>query len=515
MGKKIKTITKIFWTLFIILLFMLLALNYYSSALFPKQEKENPRFVKVDYIALQNEANSIVPPQITENAKNVFVLTYHRITKNPPVQDYELSYEQFKNNMFALKKAGYQTITTQDLYLFMNNEKQLPDKSFLLTFDDGARQAYYNGDPILKALNYTAVMFVIVSHVMDENASVYYLNKTELENMKNTGRWEIESHTYKSHFRLPISQNTAFIAPALTNKLWIANESRLETDEEYYSRVSIDLEASKRLLEESFNIHINSFALPYGDFGERNSNHPNATNVLYDLTTQYYDLIFYEFPLRDRLYRGNYNDLQQDGYLISRLAADSLQDPDRLIQRIESLREVTLPYYEDYSNPDRWIRTTGEASFVNNSIILSNGRIGNKEGFITYLDGTYLLRNYMYSIQLKNSASSRITLISRFISPQNYVSCVYDNNTIFISKQEKDSPANIIKKVSITETALNQTFLSMSVKGSDVSCFIDGQEKITSNVPGIPLYGGVGIRAENFQTEDKTFAFGGVSISEI
>src|SRR3990167_8963661 len=105
----------------------------------------------------------------SQYAKSIPVLLYHGIIENADGSNILL--EDFKNQMFALKKAGWQTVNIEDFYAFMRGEKQVPDKSFLLTFDDGRKDSYYPVDPILKALNYRATIFVITGRSLVEKNS--------------------------------------------------------------------------------------------------------------------------------------------------------------------------------------------------------------------------------------------------------------------------------------------------------------------------------------------------------
>ncbi|MBS3171955.1 polysaccharide deacetylase family protein [Candidatus Woesearchaeota archaeon] len=504
--------------LIIITTFLFLVLKYLDIS---TKVEEDPRFVKIDYKQLQKEADAIGNPSslTNTNAKNVFVLTYHVISNGPPQDEYDISYDQFKDNMFALKRAGYQTISLQDFYLFMGGEKEIPDKSFILTFDDAAKAGYYNADPILKALNYTAVMFVITGHSLGENQSVYYLNELELLEVQQTGRWELESHTYESHFRRQIDAN-GNTAPVLTNKLWISEESRIETNEEFFARVSTDIKKSKELLEIKFNQPVIAFALPYGDFGESGSNYPEARNIIYDLTTSTSKLVFYEFPIKNKIFKGNYPGSKQDSYLVTRLPADSLRTPDKLLQKIEASRSLELPYYEHYTNYDSWPRISGIASFENDSIILKNDVTPVEDILFAYLDGSYLWEDYTYSIQLKNKQASKISLLSRLTysvgkstSSLDYVSCQYTKESVSLINANRGVQTKIVSEQLTNKTDLKAgTILSMSVKNNMVSCSMNGKQVISKEVPNISSHGGVGVKAEDFATQNKTFAFGGISI---
>ena len=68
----------------------------------------------------------------------------------------------------------------------MKGEKNLPEKSFLLTFDDGRKDSYYPVDPILKALDYRAIMFVISGRSLgdEKEVSPFYLSSSELKRMQ-------------------------------------------------------------------------------------------------------------------------------------------------------------------------------------------------------------------------------------------------------------------------------------------------------------------------------------------
>ncbi|MEK6860956.1 MAG: polysaccharide deacetylase family protein [Nanoarchaeota archaeon] len=488
-------------------IFSIVLLGYYSTALLG--ENVNPRFVKGDYEKLRAEAEKIGNPSasINETAKSVFVLTYHIVSKDEPKDDYEISYNQFKDNMFALKRLGFQTVKLEDLYPFLNGEKELPDKSFLITFDDGAKASFYNTDQILEVLNYTAVMFVITGNSFTENQSAYYLNETELIAVQKTGRWELESHTHESHFKVPIEGSIEY-GPALTNKLWISEENRFETNQEFFTRVSTDLEKAKMLLETKLNKEVTSFALPYGDFGDKN-NYAEAHSIIENLTTSMHKMVFYQFPMKDRLYKGNYAGENQDSYLVTRFASDSFRIPDELLERIEGSRTVELPYNENYLNYDRWPRISGQASFRNESMILTPL----EDSIFTYLDGSYLWEDYDFSIRLDNDGASSVSLMSRLTPFNDYVSCQYNDSRLSLVTLNEDIHKKLVS-VNMPENITLQigTYLSMSVSGSSVKCFVNGYEMINSEVQNMSPNGGVGVKAEKFVDADKNFIFKDISI---
>lgn len=122
--------------------------------------------------------------------RGIPVLMYHSVgieQGNPLI----LSTEKFEEQMKYLKDNDYNTLTMDEMYNFIVNNKQVPDKSVVITFDDGYRDVYKNAYPILKKYRLNATVFVITSMV---EKGGYYLNLSELKEMQNNGI-DIESHT--------------------------------------------------------------------------------------------------------------------------------------------------------------------------------------------------------------------------------------------------------------------------------------------------------------------------------
>ncbi len=116
-------------------------------------------------VALAQEAQSADAPLATDTAASVPVLLYHG--EGPATTTMPTGV--FVDQMRALKAAGWQTITMEQFQAFMKGDAPVPDKSFLLTFDDGRVDTFYSVDPVLKDLGYTGVMFVVTGFSMPNN----------------------------------------------------------------------------------------------------------------------------------------------------------------------------------------------------------------------------------------------------------------------------------------------------------------------------------------------------------
>ncbi len=455
---------------------------------------------------LIGEAKSlnITEVQGNECTSSAVVLNYHgtmgkKSRTNKSNNLYSISDLDFKEHMFALKKAGYQTISIAEFYAFLRGEKKLPRKSFLLTFDDGIKESYYNTDPILKALNYSAVMFVITGQSLEKN-SPYYLNSRELQEMHDTGRWEIESHGYKGHLKIPINDSGA-LGPFFSNKLWLSDEGRIESNEEYRSRVYNDLKISKEQLEKAFNKSVIGFAIPFGEFGQRDTNYKGSDRVITNSTQDFYRLVFYQFkPAINKDFRANFNNEKKNFYLVMRISADSIGSSHALLEEVEAAQSVNLPYYEKFNNGKRWVNVWGRVNLTSEHIEIYNNPGGG--GAMVYLDGSYLWKDYNFSVSIKEHDVQKIILASRFQDSYNYAGCKYVNNSVSVLKvvnQEKEelNGVRVNDDVRVRNYFSGRPSLSVSAKEDKISCIINDYIITSAFLNGSLQHGGIGVRLEN------------------
>lgn len=196
----------------------------------------------------QNESknNSVANQKVTsfnksEPATNLIndnrgvpVLYYHSV-KESADNEVTITPEMLRSQLKYIHNQGYVTLTISDLETYILNDSLIPEKSILITFDDGYMDNYYSAFPILKDFNMVATIFCITSEL---NGS-YYLSKEAIREMSAYGI-DIESHTV-NHPHL--------------NKMT-------------YDKQLEELVESKKALEEITGKEINSIAYPFGDFND-------------------------------------------------------------------------------------------------------------------------------------------------------------------------------------------------------------------------------------------------------
>lgn len=179
------------------------------------------------------------------------VLYYHSVTE-PATNEVIITPEKLKAELTYIKNQGYITLTMKDLKNYLLNHSLIPEKSILITFDDGYMDNYYNAFPILKELNMNATIFCITSN-LDGN---YYLSKEAIKEMSTYGI-DIESHTI-NHPHL--------------NKLTYEDQLK-------------ELTESKKTLESITGKEVTSIAYPFGDYNEDSIKAAKNSGYTFGFTT--------------------------------------------------------------------------------------------------------------------------------------------------------------------------------------------------------------------------------------
>lgn len=146
----------------------------------------------------------------------------------------------FDQQMKYLKDNGYQTISAQMLLDFLSYRDGLPEKSVMITIDDGYRSVYNVAYPILKKYGFTATVFVYTDFVGISKSAITW---SQLKEMK-ANNFEIGSHTL-SH-------------GDLTRRL------KGESSQAYLNRVVRELSVSKKIIDKKLNQDTIFLAYPYG-----------------------------------------------------------------------------------------------------------------------------------------------------------------------------------------------------------------------------------------------------------
>ena len=171
------------------------------------------------------------------------IITYHDIGRNK--SPYTVAPEDFASQMQMLHDAGWTTLSMADLGHWLDGEA-LPPKSVLVTFDDGAKGVWRYADPVFQRLGMRGVAFLITGFL--DTSQPYYMTWDEVQDLANSGRWDLEAHTHLGHVKVPVDA-AGTMKPFLTDPMWLKDQSRVETMPEWHARVYADLVECKHQFE--------------------------------------------------------------------------------------------------------------------------------------------------------------------------------------------------------------------------------------------------------------------------
>lgn len=110
--------------------------------------------------------DSVVVKQAENTAAQVYakpevpVLCYHRISDGPK-SEYRVSPATFTSHMKILADSGYHSISPDQLYDYLVDNKSLPEKPVLITFDDSRVEHYEIAAPIMEKNGFRGVFFIM------------------------------------------------------------------------------------------------------------------------------------------------------------------------------------------------------------------------------------------------------------------------------------------------------------------------------------------------------------------
>lgn len=176
------------------------------------------------------------------------VLMYHSVTECPPSSTRRLSVhpDTFGRQLGILRRRGFTSLTFGEYAAARARGETLPERSVVLTFDDGYADFYHEALPQLDRHGFTATVFVTTGWLADAGRHAMgspldrMLTWTQLREMAAVGI-EIGAHSH-SHPQL---------------------------DQMADSRLSHELRHSKSLLEDGLGHAVHTLAYPYGHSSRR------------------------------------------------------------------------------------------------------------------------------------------------------------------------------------------------------------------------------------------------------
>ena len=167
------------------------------------------------------------------------VLMYHDI-KIKARDKFDVLIEDFCAQLDWLKENNYKTLSMEEFVSYVKNQKKFPEKSILITFDDGYSGIFNHAVAELKKHEMEATFFIHTNLIGVFDTRYAHITEKQLAALAKDKLFSIESHSL-SH-----------------SKLLDMGDETLEDE----------LEDSKEFLEKITGKKVLAFAYPYGEYNE-------------------------------------------------------------------------------------------------------------------------------------------------------------------------------------------------------------------------------------------------------
>jgi peptidoglycan/xylan/chitin deacetylase (PgdA/CDA1 family) len=188
---------------------------------------------------IADAATIIARPQVP-------ILCYHhiRLESGKKLNEFEVTGDNFKQQMKALSDSGYHTILPDQLYNYLAYGTALPAKPVMLTFDDTDEEQFTVAKTEMDKYGFKGVYFIMTISI----GRPRYMTKEQIKQLSDEGH-VIASHTWR-HDRVDKYLTTPHIdrdTKKVVNNDW-----------------DLQLVDTRKKLEDIIGKEIHYFAYPYG-----------------------------------------------------------------------------------------------------------------------------------------------------------------------------------------------------------------------------------------------------------
>lgn len=175
---------------------------------------------------------------LSVHARSLVVLQYHHVSTETP-KSTSTSPALFERHLELIEQHKYKVISIEVLADALRNDKALPDKTVVITFDDGYRSIFDTAYPMLKKRDWPFTVFVN-TQAHDEHQSSH-MSWDELKTL---------------------SDNKVTIANHSHSHAFLIRAANVKPEQVYVD----EIKKAEQRIEEKLGISYKLFAYPYGEY---------------------------------------------------------------------------------------------------------------------------------------------------------------------------------------------------------------------------------------------------------
>ncbi len=110
---------------------------------------------------------------------------------------------ELERQMRFLAEEGFHTASLEELAAYRAGRIDLPERTVVLTVDDGDESFFTIAAPILRRYGHRATVFMLTGHAGDRNWNdIDFMTWDQLRALESSGVARIESHTHRMHTKV-------------------------------------------------------------------------------------------------------------------------------------------------------------------------------------------------------------------------------------------------------------------------------------------------------------------------
>ncbi len=199
------------------------------------------------WIMAQELPEPVAPPLATETSVpddgvRVAVLGYHDFSETAPETAMRIRTSKFRKQMETIRQLGITVVTMEDFIAWKSGTKEIPQKSIVITLDDGWKSVYTDAFPILREFKYPFTLYLYKNYVDGGGKA---LTTPMIQEMMANGA-SIGSHSVSHPFPIKVKSY------------------RKKGPNAYDAYLRKEMGESKRFLESKFGGNITTYSYPGG-----------------------------------------------------------------------------------------------------------------------------------------------------------------------------------------------------------------------------------------------------------
>jgi len=204
-------------------------------------------FLASPWLIAQEAPEPLAPPlaaevSVPDDGVRVAVLGYHDFSETAPETAMRIRTSKFRKQMETIRQMGITVITMDDFIAWKGGTKEIPQKSILITLDDGWKSVYTDAFPILREFNYPFTLYLYKNYVDGGGKA---LTTPMIKEMMANGA-TLGSHSVSHPFPITVKS------------------FRKKGPNPFDAFLRKEMGESKRFLESTFGGNITTYAYPGG-----------------------------------------------------------------------------------------------------------------------------------------------------------------------------------------------------------------------------------------------------------